>query len=97
MDKNRLIASQEVLYKYFEIEETNSPDELHKQLSLAIQYLLNYRFERLLQVMYQIDVSEEKFNSVFSQKGNIADQLATLVIERVLQKVEFRFKYRNQY
>ncbi len=46
--------------------------------------------------MYRIDVSEEKFKQAFQQDGNIAQHIAELVIERELEKVKTRLKYRNQ-
>lgn len=80
-----------------EINLVSSPDmtQLHNYLSQAITELLNYDFNRLLVALYRIDVSEQKVAKVINQEkaGEIAPKLATLIIERELQKVITRKKY----
>ena len=70
-------------------------DELHEYLTRAISELLNSDFNRLLNALYRIDVSEKKVAEVISSEspGDIAPRLATLIIERELQKVITRKKY----
>lgn len=76
-------------------KDIDSLEELKTALRKVISYLLDKEFERLLQIMYRIDVPEEKFNHAFQEKGNIAEKITDLVIERELQKVQTRIKYRN--
>ena len=82
-----------------EINHLQSPqmDELHHYLTLAIQELLNTGFNKLLNALYRIDVSEKKVSEVIHMEApdEIASKLATLVIERELQKVYTRQKYSN--
>ncbi|MCB0496998.1 MAG: hypothetical protein KDC79_12740 [Cyclobacteriaceae bacterium] len=69
-------------------------DEFVKELSKAIQYLIDTDFERLMQILYRIDVDENKVKLAFGLENNVADELALLVIEREKQKVLTRAKYR---
>lgn len=74
---------------------SNAYEKLIKLLTPFIQNLLNNEFERLLQLMYRIDVPETKFNQALGQANpnDIAPQIARLVIDRQLQKVKIREKY----
>lgn len=59
--------------------------------------LLEHDFEKLCNLIYRHDVSEEQFHHAL-QSGDIEEQanrVAELVIERELQKVEMRKKYRR--
>ncbi len=77
--------------------ETRSREELKLRLQEFIGYHLEADFEKLCNIIYRHDVSEEKFNealqgdNIFEQAGRIAD----LVIEREMQKVETRRAYRK--
>ncbi|MEN7549171.1 hypothetical protein AAG747_14705 [Rapidithrix thailandica] len=97
-----LRASSLLLSKDFEMDEIRLPDNpedafrhLHKLLSQKIGYLLDHDFERLMSICYIIDLKEEKVKEILSglQAGNIAENLANLIIQRQLQKVEIRRKY----
>jgi hypothetical protein len=78
--------------------ETLGRQELKSRLTVYIEDLLQTNFEKLCNMIYRHDVDEARFNdalqggSVFEQASNIAE----LVIERELQKVETRKAYRKQ-
>jgi Na+-transporting methylmalonyl-CoA/oxaloacetate decarboxylase beta subunit len=74
----------------------DSYEALIAQLTPFIQALLNNEFERLLHLMYRIDVSETKFSQALGQPNpnDIAPAIARLVVERQLQKIKMREKYR---
>ncbi len=68
-------------------------DKLQEWLAREISILLDRDFQYLLNVLYRIDVSEEKVKQAFA--GNEpAFNIAGLIIERELKKVETRKKYR---
>ena len=67
--------------------------ELIKELSRAIQYLIDKDFEKLLHILYRIDVSEIKVKEAFGLERDVAQQIAVLIIEREEQKVFTRAKY----
>lgn len=72
-------------------------DELKEKLTQIIRYFLDKEFERLLQAMYRIDINENKLKIVLASNSpeNVAPTIANLIIERELQKVETRRKYRQ--
>lgn len=74
-----------------------SYNELHKKLSAEINHLINNNFEKLVFYLYRIDVDENKMRFILDQNEgeNAADLIADLIIERQLQKIESRKKFRN--
>lgn len=73
-------------------------DSIREKLAIVIAHLLEHHFEKLLQAMYRLDVSETKFHQVMHGKPpeEIPFALADLVIERELQKVRTRIMYKRK-
>jgi len=71
--------------------------QLRIYLAEKLKDLLDNNFSLLVNTLYRIDVSEEKLNELFGSKNraNIPEALADLIIERQLQKIHFRKKYRE--
>jgi hypothetical protein len=71
--------------------------ELKDKLKIVIDHLLQTDFEKLLSIMYRLDINESRFKNVISgMYGNdVSGTLAEIVIERELQKVETRKKYKD--
>ena len=61
-------------------------------LTGEIRILLDLDFNRLMNILYRIDVSEEKVKKAFAE-DDPAFSIAGLIIERELKKVETRSKY----
>lgn len=99
LDQQDISTTLNIINKDFGLENSDheilSKEALLKWLTQVINYLLEKNFEKLLQAMYRIDISEEKFKSIFSKEGNIAEELAQLVLDRELQKVYFRKRYNS--
>ena len=104
MNEGKTKVALQLIQKDLDLPETDinrlpSPeiDELHRYLSLAIRELLDTGFNKLLNALYRIDVSEKKVTEAIHLEApdEIASKLATLVIERELQKVYTRQKYSN--
>ncbi len=97
LEKPDIITAIAIINKDFGLEKDDTIIEnesaLYLWLTRIINYLLEKDFERLLQAMYRIDVSEKKFKAVFSHDENVAEAIAKLVLERELEKVAFRKKY----
>ena len=74
--------------------EVSSQDEFLKLLTKVIRHLLDKDFERLMNGLYRIDVDENKVKRALTT-DNPAENIAQLIIERELQKVETRRKYRQ--
>ena len=74
------------------VSEVSSQDEFLKLLTRVIQHLLDKDFERLMNGLYRIDVDENKVKLAMTT-DQVAENIARLIIERELQKVETRRKY----
>jgi len=70
-------------------------DTLRTYLTEIIRELLDRDFNRLMQAMYRIDIPEENFINALNAKNpnEIPAEIANLVINREMQKVESRKKY----
>ena len=75
-----------------------SLETLKAWLEKAVQELLDRDLEKLLRICYRIDLPEAKVNHIlsFSVPDQMAPQFAELIIQRELQKVYFRQKYREE-
>lgn len=71
--------------------------ELKKFLSKKIAKLLETNYEKLINILYRIDINEETLNELFSNRNRepIPPRLADLIIERQLQKIHIRNMYRK--
>ena len=81
------------------INELPSPsfEEVLAYLEGAISHLLDHDFERLLQIMYRIDIDENRFKEVFQSEESkeIVAKLARMVLDRELEKVRTRAEYKG--
>ncbi len=70
-------------------------NELKEWLVENIEWLIDNDFERLLTILYRIDVSEIKIKRLIEQNEgeNAAEIIAELILERELQKIESRKRY----
>lgn len=69
--------------------------QLREELIKAINQLLDTDFNKLLNILYRIDVSEEhiKMSLSLPQNSDISPAIADLIIARALEKIETRRKY----
>lgn len=67
------------------------------QLCNYINQLIAYDFERLVSLLYRIDVREDKIKHMLRQQQgvNTAETIAELIIERQLQKLKSRQENRR--
>ena len=86
-DNNSLIPSTDIA----------SLEEFKKYLTEKLKFLLDNKFDMLVNVLYKIDISEKKLSQLFSGKNrdSIPATLADLIIERQLQKVKLRKMYKE--
>lgn len=75
-----------------ELPATIAAEKLQEALSAFINNLINTNFERLVSLLYRIDVSEVKLKLMLSQAPgkNAGDIIAALIIERQRQKIKSR-------
>ena len=74
-----------------------SLDDVKRMLTERIIHLLNRNPERLMAILYRIDVAEARVNEIFSNAlpPDVPDLLADLIIERQLAKAESRARYKQ--
>ncbi|HUB59059.1 MAG TPA: hypothetical protein VL978_00070 [Puia sp.] len=79
-----------------DLPETATIDMLGQTLAERVNTLIMDDFNRLVQLLYRIDVSEEKLKKLLKENtGTDAGLLiARLILERQWQKIETRRKYR---
>ena len=68
-------------------------EKLEDWLAGEISLLIDQDFQRLMNILYRIDVSEEKTKMAFAS-SDMAKTIAQLIIDRELQKVATREKYK---
>lgn len=78
--------------------EQNTPDVsvFKTNLIKQIAYLLEKDHTTLWNTLYRIDVPEDKVKEIFNDvpdSSEVAEKLASLIIERYIQKLFFRRKY----
>lgn len=71
-------------------------DEFKKYLIDKLTDLLDNNFNLLVNILYRIDISEQKLAELFGGRNreNIPEKLAEMIIERQIQKINFRKQYR---
>ena len=88
---NKLISHEfpEVLEKY-------SAEYLENNLAVFINELIDKDFNKLVNLLYRIDISEQKLKIALQNEDKTISSsktIAKLIIERQLQKLEFRKKF----
>ncbi|MBL7745063.1 MAG: hypothetical protein JNN00_16435 [Chitinophagaceae bacterium] len=80
------------------LPDTISPEELRKKLSAHINTLINNDFEKLVFLLYRVDVNEARMRALLAHKEgeNAAGLIADLIIERQLQKIKSRQQFRQR-
>jgi len=76
------------------LPDSISMEELKQKLSLHINHLINHDFQKLVSLLYRVDVNEKKMRKLLDQKEgeNASGLIADLIVERQLQKMESRKK-----
>ncbi len=97
--QNELLVQQVNKELALMLPEKITYEELRRQLSSHLNELIKNDFEKLVSLLYRIDISEAKIKSLLKeqQQSNAGDIIADLIIERQLQKIKSRelFSKRN--
>ena len=80
-----------------DLPENISFDLLKEQLSSHINFLIQSDFQKLVSILYRIDVSESKLKHLLKENHGFdaANIISDLIIERQLQKIRSRQEHRN--
>jgi len=90
--------TNDLIIRDFEIEvgekELNEK-ELFDMLCDQVAYMMEYRLDFLLSLMYRLDINEQKINEALSPKTLIAPNvgLAHLILERQKLRVKIKTEY----
>ncbi len=94
-------STSQLIIRDFEIEtskEQFSEEELLQLLSDQIAYMIEYRIDFLMSLMYRLDVLEKDINWALHpaspDPANVA--LAKLVLERQKQRIRTKEEYRQK-
>lgn len=70
---------------------------LHEQMTAAVQHLIDSDFQKLIQILYRVDVSEAKLKNLLStsEAFDPANAIASLIIERQMEKMKTRNEFRR--
>lgn len=93
---NKLIIKDLDLEKEAELLSVPDLAILREKLIEVINLLLQKDYQRLVNAMYRLDIDERLFREAISgmHSPNVAARLADLVINRELEKINTRRKYR---
>ena len=100
---NELQLGNQIFVKDFQLDPDAFPvpsdlESWRERIRAVISELIDNDMERLLLILYRIDVREEEVKRILTEEkpGLIAASIADLIVERELQKVRTRLKYRSQ-
>lgn len=77
--------------------DLTSLEEFRKHLTEKLKFLLDEKFDTLVNILYRIDISEKKLSQLFSgnNRDSIPASLAEMIIERQLEKLRLRKLYKE--
>lgn len=73
-------------------------NNLRQKLSGHINDLINSDFEKLVQLLYRLDIDEKKLKKVLQDNPgqNAGEMISDLIIERQLQKIKSRQQFKQR-
>lgn len=98
MDETTIKEVADELQKYAVVPVASySYEQLHAAIAAKINELITHNFSRLVAFLYQLDISEKKLKVLLGQSTNTpaGDIIATMIIERQLQKIEARKAFKT--
>jgi hypothetical protein len=77
------------------LKENLSRDQIKERLTEYINDLIDHNFNKLVNLLYKIDVSESRIKRLLDETSgnNAGDIIAELIIERQIQKIESREQF----
>ena len=83
----------------FEIDQSDFKIEgFEKKLRVRVEELLQKDFPRLINILYRLDVDEEKLKTRINNRPatDAAELISKLIIERQLEKLKIRWQQGNK-
>ncbi len=85
------MKSPEIEQTLAKLDQLTEEEKIHfyKDLEDHINWMINNEFEKLVQLLYRVDVDEQKLKALLNEGGdNAAAIISTMIIERQLQKLK---------
>lgn len=81
-----------------ELPVNTTKEELYKKLTFYINHLIQNDFQKLIFILYKIDVDEGKLKRILKEEAgkDAAEIIARLIIEREIQKIETRKLFKGE-
>lgn len=82
-----------------EVLDNYSENDLEIKLSAYINEIIDKDFNKLINLLYRIDISEQKLKIALQNEDKTISSsktIAKLIIERQLQKLAFRKEFSNK-
>ncbi len=78
-------------------ENVHSYTDLLQDLSYYINHLITNDFNKLIVILYRLDVSEEQVNELLKQQPNelASDSISKLIIERQQKKMQMKATFKK--
>ena len=80
-----------------EVRSQLSIEEIREFLALQIRHLIEGDFNRLIQLLYRVDINEKRLKQMLNEQveEDPAYLIAGFIIERQMQKVQTRKLFKN--
>ena len=87
----------EALLQQIQPGATTANEQLLQQLQQAVNYLIQNDFERLVRLLYTVDVDEKRLKTLLQQNEDTdaAVLISHLLVERQVQKIKTRQQFGN--
>ena len=89
---------QQTLTELFGLKVHKDKTDFINHLALEINGLILHDFNRLVSILYRIDINEEELKKMLHQYSHLDAGyiIAQLVIDRQIEKAELRRKFRKE-
>ena len=96
--ENEIIVIRDALLNDFDLAGCETRTALLQRLAAQINHLIQADFHRLVACLYRLDISELKLKQTLEENTDkdAGELIAMLVVERQLQKLQTRQRYRQQ-
>lgn len=95
-EQNNIFLVQEQLSAEFNIQPVAPYQDWMRALATVINHLIQADFTKLVNILYRLDISEPRLKQVLQQEAdtNAGELIAALIVERQLEKLNTRNRYR---
>ena len=96
-EQDNIFLAQQHLAAELNMPPVPAGEEWMRQLAATINHLIQTDFARLVNILYRLDVSESRLKLLLQQQpdANAGELIANLMIERQLEKIATRNRFRT--